>query len=130
VAAGPQTEPLLLPPSLDGPARQPLAEGLTPLLERAAATASLQGRPWQGPEQLPSWHGAGGAVAEVLANLLENAFRYSPNEARIGLRCAALASPRASSGPGQPGARWAPIPRLALGCAPPGQKPMAMAVLG
>jgi signal transduction histidine kinase len=92
VAASPQTEPLLLPPSLDGPAQQPLAEWLTPLLERAAATASLQGRPWQGPRQLPTWHGAGGAVAEILANLLENAFRYSPAEACIGLHCAALAS--------------------------------------
>lgn len=92
VAAGPQAEPLLLPPSLDGPAQQPLAEWLTPLLERAAATASLQGRLWQGPQQLPNWRGAGGAVAEILANLLENAFRYSPIEASIGLHCVALAS--------------------------------------
>jgi signal transduction histidine kinase len=92
VAAGPQAEPLLLPPSLDGPAQQPLAEWLTPLLERAAATASLQGRIWQGPQHLPNWRGAGGAVAEILANLLENAFRYSPIGARIGLHCMALAS--------------------------------------
>ena len=92
VAAGPQAEPLLLPPSLDGPAQQPLAEWLSPLLERAAATASLQGRLWQGPQQLPNWRGAGGAVAEILANLLENAFRYSPIEASIGLHCVALAS--------------------------------------
>ena len=92
VAAGPQAEPLLLPPSLDGPAQQPLAEWLTPLLERAAATASLQGRIWQGPPHLPTWWGAGGAVAEILANLLENAFRYSPVEAPIGLHCVALAS--------------------------------------
>ncbi|MCX5941733.1 MAG: sensor histidine kinase, partial [Cyanobacteria bacterium] len=35
---------------------------------------------------------AGGAVAEILANLLENAFRYSPIEASIGLHCVALAS--------------------------------------
>jgi len=92
VAAGPQAEPLLLPPSLDGPALQPLAEWLMPLLERAAATASLQGRIWQGPQHLPPWWGAGGAVAEILANLLENAFRYSPIEAPIGLHCVALAS--------------------------------------
>ena len=92
VAAGPQAEPLLLPPSLEGPAQQPLAEWLTPLLERAAATASLQGRLWQGPQQLPNWRGAGGAVAEILANLLENAFRYSPIEAPIGLQCVALAN--------------------------------------
>jgi signal transduction histidine kinase len=111
VAAGPQAEPLLLPPSLDGPAQQPLAEWLSPLLERAAATASLQGRIWQGPQLLPTWRGAGGAVAEILANLLENAFRYSPIEARIGLHCVALASdpgnatasPRASSSPREPG---------------------------
>jgi signal transduction histidine kinase len=31
-------------------------------------------------------------VAEILANLLENAFRYSPIEAPIGLHCVALAS--------------------------------------
>ena len=92
VAAGPQAEPLLLPPSLDGPAQQPLAEWLLPLLERAAATASLQGRIWQGPQHLPNWRGAGGAVAEILANLLENAFRYSPIEAPIGLQCVALAN--------------------------------------
>ena len=101
VAAGPQAEPLLLPPSLDGPAQQPLAEWLTPLLERAAATASLQGRIWQGPQHLPLWWGAGGAVAEILANLLENAFRYSPIGARIGLHCMALASgPDGSTGGG------------------------------
>ncbi len=103
VAAAPQAGPLLLPPSLDGPAQQPLAEWLTPLLERAAATASLQGRPWQGPTQLPSWRGAGGAVAEILANLLENAFRYSPNEAGIGLHAAAIVSPAASA-PAHPAA--------------------------
>lgn len=101
VAAGHQAEPLLLPPSLDGPAQQPLAEWLLPLLERAAATASLQGRIWQGPQHLPNWRGAGGAVAEILANLLENAFRYSPIEARIGLHCMALASgPDGSTGGG------------------------------
>jgi signal transduction histidine kinase len=104
VAAGPQAEPLLLPPSLDGPAQQPLAEWLLPLLERAAATASLQGRIWQGPQHLPNWRGAGGAVAEILANLLENAFRYSPIGARIGLHCMALASgPDGSTGGGAGG---------------------------
>ena len=133
VAAGPQAEPLLLPPSLDGPAQQPLAEWLTPLLERAAATASLQGRIWQGPGGLPSWRGAGGAVAEILANLLENAFRYSQIEARIGLHCVALASdaanaasstnasPRASSRPREPGAQLGadPTPDPALGAYQP-----------
>lgn len=82
-AATPQ--PLLLPPLLSGPEGQPLAELLEPLLQRAAATAALQGRPWQGPTTLPPWRGDSGAVAEILANLLENAFRYSPQGVAVGL---------------------------------------------
>ncbi len=50
--------------------------------------ASLQGRPWSRPDTLPSWRGDSSAVAEILANLLENAFRYSPAGAPIGLRVA------------------------------------------
>ncbi|QPN61119.1 sensor histidine kinase [Synechococcus sp. CBW1002] len=79
------TTPLLLPPVLAGPEGQPLEEVLEPLLQRAAATAALQKRPWQGPSSLPSWRGDSGAVAEILANLLENAFRYSPAGAAVGL---------------------------------------------
>jgi signal transduction histidine kinase len=88
IAAAPQPQPLLLPPLLSGPEGQPLAEPLAPLLQRAAATASLQGRPWQGPAELPHWRGDSGAVAEILANLLENAFRYSPQGAAVGLHIA------------------------------------------
>ncbi|MDP5122692.1 MAG: sensor histidine kinase, partial [Cyanobium sp. MAG_04] len=62
------------------------------LVQRAAATASLQGRPWYPPSCLPNWHGDSGAVAEILANLLNNAFRYSPSGTAIGLDCQALAS--------------------------------------
>jgi hypothetical protein len=80
-------EPLLLPPLLGGPEGQPLSEPLEPLLQRAAATASLQGRPWHAPARLPAWRGDSGAVAEILANLLENAFRYSPHGAPVGLHC-------------------------------------------
>jgi signal transduction histidine kinase len=79
------SQPLLLPPMLSGPQGQPLAELLEPLLSRAAATAALQHRPWSRPEQWPSWRGDSGAVAEIIANLLENAFRYSPEGAAIGL---------------------------------------------
>ena len=79
--------PLLLPPMLNGPQGQPLAAMLTPLLQRASASAALQGRPWQGPASLPPWHGDSGAVAEILANLLENAFAYSPPRAAVGLTC-------------------------------------------
>jgi len=82
-AAAPQ--PLLLPPLLSGPEGQPLADLLEPLMQRAAATAALQGRPWHGPATLPPWRGDSGAVAEILANLLENAFRYSPQGVAVGL---------------------------------------------
>lgn len=78
-------QPLLLPPSLSGPEGQPLADLLTPLLQRAEATAALAGRPWQGPSVAPVWRGDSGAVAEILANLLENAFRYSPPRSPVGL---------------------------------------------
>ena len=33
------------------------------------------------------WHGDSGAVAEIVANLLENAFRYSPPGSAVGLHC-------------------------------------------
>lgn len=82
-------QPLLLPPLLSGPEGQPLRRLLDPLLQRAAATAALQGRRWQGPDDLPDWCGDSGSVAEILANLLENAFRYSPRGAPVGLHGAA-----------------------------------------
>ncbi len=77
--------PLLLPPVLSGPVGQPLRELLDPLLSRAAATAALQGRAWSQPALLPDWCGDSGAVAEIVANLLENAFRYSDDGCPIGL---------------------------------------------
>lgn len=89
--SGEASQPLLLPPGLVGPEGQPLLDWLEPLLQRAAATAALQGRPWQPPARLPDWHGDSGAVAEILANLLENAFRYSPTGSAIGLYCQPLA---------------------------------------
>jgi signal transduction histidine kinase len=78
-------QPLLLPPLLNGPQGQPLSALLEPLLSRAAATAALQHRRWSGPEQLPVWRGDSGAVAEIIANLLENAFRYSGDGTPVGL---------------------------------------------
>jgi signal transduction histidine kinase len=80
-------QPLLLPPSLNSAEVQPLQERLEPLLQRAEATATLQGRQWQGPERMSQWNGNSAAVAEILANLLENAFRYSPDGAPVGFAC-------------------------------------------
>lgn len=86
-AGGNLAQPLLLPPVLNGVEGQPLADLLAPLLQRAAATAALQQRPWHPPTNLPDWNGDSGSAAEILANLLENAFRYSANQAPIGLHC-------------------------------------------
>ena len=79
--------PLMLPPG-STVGRAKLLDLLTPLIERARAMATLQGRPWHGPDIWPSWasHREGdGATAEIVANLLENAFRYSPAGCPIGL---------------------------------------------
>ena len=82
--------PLLLPPVLPNQAPINLKELLTPLVERAAATAALQGRPWHCTVPWPAWTlrpraAADGVVAEIVANLMENAFRYSPSGAPLGL---------------------------------------------
>jgi signal transduction histidine kinase len=93
LAVSPATAPLLLPPGLAGAESQPLAEVVEPLLQRADAMAALQGRAWHGPGALPAWSGDSAAVAEILANLLENAFRYSPAGAPIGLQVQGEADP-------------------------------------
>ena len=79
--------PLLLPPSLE-PVEAPIHTLLSRLSERAAATAKLQDRPWVGPTRWPSWTQdvtSDGALTEIVANLLENAFRYSPTGCAVGM---------------------------------------------
>ena len=83
--------PLLLPPVLPDHPAISLQTLVAPLAERAAATAALQGRDWHGPMQWPAWMqeprpAADAVVAEILANLMENAFRYSPSGAALGLK--------------------------------------------
>ena len=85
--AGGSAVPLLLPPALNSAAPEQLRQVLEPLLQRAAATAQLQGRPWHPPSSAPSWRGDGSAVTEIVANLLENAFRYSRSGGAIGVHC-------------------------------------------
>jgi signal transduction histidine kinase len=80
--------PLLLPPSFGGGGEQNLEPLMQPLLQRAAATAALQSRRWVPPAQLPDWRGDAGSVAEIVANLLENAFRYSQPGTAVGLHVA------------------------------------------
>lgn len=80
--------PLLLPPGFGSGGEQNLEPLVKPLLQRAAATAALQSRRWVPPAQLPDWRGDAGSVAEIIANLLENAFRYSQPGTAVGLHVA------------------------------------------
>ncbi len=82
--------PLLLPPVLSKGPSLDVRSLLEPLIDRAEATANLQGRKWHGPQHWPSWTtqprpSGDGVIAEIVANLLENAFRYSPPSSPVGL---------------------------------------------
>jgi len=81
---------LLLPPFLTNKNSIDLKALLEPLIERANATASLQGREWFEPSYWPDWidnprPSFEAVIPEIIANLLENAFRYSRPNASIGL---------------------------------------------
>ncbi len=80
---------LLLPPLLPTETAISVKSLLEPLIERAKARANLQGRKWFSPSQWPTWMESRsiseGVIAEIVANLLENAFRYSPLPSSIGI---------------------------------------------
>ena len=77
-------QPRLLPPFRSSRADGRLQERLPPLLRRAQSSCEASGRPWQQPKDLPQWTGDVDAVAEIFANLIENALRYAPPRAPIG----------------------------------------------
>tara|TARA_Y100001968_G_C19399238_1_gene740087 strand:- start:160 stop:1296 length:1137 start_codon:yes stop_codon:yes gene_type:complete len=82
--------PLLLPPVLSQDSELNFKCLLVPLIQRASARASLQGREWFSPEEWPVWTDnlrpeEDGVIAEIVANLIENAFRYSENNCSIGI---------------------------------------------
>ena len=82
--------PLLLPPVLSQDSELNFKCLLVPLIQRASARASLQGREWFSPEEWPVWTDSlrpeeDGVIAEIVANLIENAFRYSENNCSIGI---------------------------------------------
>ena len=77
-------QPRLLPPFRSSRADGQLQERLPPLLRRAQSSCEASGRPWHQPQDLPQWTGDVDAVAEILANLIENALRYAPPRAPIG----------------------------------------------
>ncbi len=80
---------LLLPPLLPTETSITVKSLIEPLIERAKARANLQGRKWFSPSEWPAWMElrsiSEGVIAEIVANLLENAFRYSPSQASIGI---------------------------------------------
>ncbi len=81
--------PLLLPPVLSKASESNIKSLLKPLLDRASARANLQGRQWYEPSKWPDWaykpcSEDQTVIAEIVANLIENAFQYS-NLKPIGL---------------------------------------------
>ncbi len=81
---------LLLPPLMPAETVVSLKTLIEPLIERAKARANLQGREWLSPTEWPDWvektrSVSEGVIAEVVANLLENAFRYSPPLSSLGI---------------------------------------------
>ena len=82
--------PLLLPQVQDKGQGLTIEHLLQPLIERAAATAALQNRVWTTATHWPAWTqeirpSDDAVVSEIVANLLENAFRYSPSGCPLGL---------------------------------------------
>jgi len=80
---------LLLPPLLPTETYISIKSLIEPLIERAKARANLQGRKWFSPLKWPAWMESRsiseGVIAEIVANLLENAFRYSLPQSSIGI---------------------------------------------
>lgn len=83
-------ERLLLPPNLDNGKKITIQDLLLPILERGDANAKLENRAWIQPDFWPEWTLKGikprfAVIAEIVANLLENAFKYANKDAEIGI---------------------------------------------
>ncbi len=83
-------ERLLLPPNLDNKKLITVQSLLRPILERGKANADLGNRDWTEPSLWPDWtisplKAKYAVIAEIVANLLENAFKYALKDAEIGL---------------------------------------------
>ena len=83
-------ERLLLPPNLDNKKEITVQSLLRPILERGKANAKLGNRDWTEPSFWPDWtlsplNAKYAVIAEIVANLLENAFKYAKKDAEIGL---------------------------------------------
>ncbi len=83
-------ERLLLPPNLDNEKMSTVQNLLLPILERGKANAKLEKRTWTQPSFWPAWtlkaiESKYGVIAEIVANVLENAFKYAKKDAEIGI---------------------------------------------
>ena len=83
-------ERLLLPPNLDNKKVITVQILLRPILERGKANAKLENRDWTEPSLWPDWtlapvNAKYVVIAEIVANLLENAFKYAQKDAEIGI---------------------------------------------
>ena len=83
-------ERLLLPPNLDNKTVITIQGLLKPILERGEANAKLENRAWTEPSLWPEWtllpvKAKYVVIAEIVANLLENAFKYAQKDAEIGI---------------------------------------------
>ncbi len=83
-------ERLLLPPNLDNKKEITVQSLLKPILERGKANAKLDDRNWTEPSFWPDWtlsplKAKYAVIAEIVANLLENAFKYAQKDAEIGI---------------------------------------------
>ena len=90
VPFGIEKERLLLLPNLDLTKNISIHDLLIPILSRGKANSKLQNRIWTEPSYWPHWTTKKispeyRVIAEIIANLLENAFKYSDKNADIGL---------------------------------------------
>ena len=83
-------ERLLLPPNLNNHKKITVQDLLIPILERGKANANLDNRKWTQPADWPEWtlnalNPKYIVIAEIVANLLENAFKYADKSAAVGI---------------------------------------------
>jgi len=83
-------ERLLLPPDLNVTEKITIKDLLTPILERGKANTKLQNKIWHQSIEWPDWSereidSKYRLIAEIVANLLENACKYTEENAQIGI---------------------------------------------
>ena len=83
-------ERLLLPPILENDKKITIQNLLIPILERGKANAKLENRAWIQLSNWPEWTLKAISpkytiIAEIVANLLENAFKYADDNVEIGI---------------------------------------------